>query len=189
MEHLRSLLILLILNEFFANLKKCSFGRKEVEYLGHIISGAGVAMYGKKLDAVLTWPMPKTVKSVRRFLGLAEYYRRFIEGYGEIARPLNNLLKKEGFKWGKDSAEGIGAVLSQNKKAIAYFSKPLYEASLRKSVYEKELMALVLAIQHWRPYLVGRKFTIYTDQEFKISARSMDNYPKPTELVGKAFGV
>jgi len=62
------------------------------------------------------------------------------------------------------SGKGIGVVLSQNKRSTAFLSKALAEASLAKSIYEKELMALVLAIQHSRPYLLGRKFTMYTDQ-------------------------
>jgi hypothetical protein len=61
------------------------------------------------------------------------------------------------------AGRGIGAVLMQNKKPIAYFSKALSDNNLTKSVYEKELMALVLAIQHWRHYLLGQAFVVYTD--------------------------
>ena len=68
----------------------------------------------KKVDVVLKWLVPKTVKLVKGFLGLAGYYRRFIEGYGRITRPLTNLLKKEGFKWGKDSAKAF----TQLQKAL-----------------------------------------------------------------------
>ncbi|KOM49767.1 hypothetical protein LR48_Vigan08g059400 [Vigna angularis] len=62
------------------------------------------------------------------------------------------------------SGRGIGAVLMQGKQPIAFFSKALSEGSLGKSIYEKELMALVLAIQHWRPYLLGQRFVVHTDQ-------------------------
>ncbi|CAJ2652361.1 unnamed protein product [Trifolium pratense] len=63
------------------------------------------------------------------------------------------------------SGGGIGAILMRSKRPIAYFSKALGVRNLAKSAYEKELMAVVLAIQHWRPYLIGRKFTVSTDQK------------------------
>jgi hypothetical protein len=63
------------------------------------------------------------------------------------------------------SGHGIGAILMQGKKPVAYFSKALGVRNLTKSAYEKELMVVVLAIQHWRPYLLGRKFIVSTDQK------------------------
>nr|KYP56676.1 Retrovirus-related Pol polyprotein from transposon 297 family [Cajanus cajan] len=81
------------------------------------------------------------------------------------------------------SGKGVGAVLMRDKKPIAFFSKGLEDSSLTKSIYEKELMALVLAIQHWRPYLLGRKFTVYTDQkslryllEQRITTQNQQNW-------------
>ncbi|PNX92424.1 retrotransposon-related protein [Trifolium pratense] len=198
LSHLNAVLELLTAHSLVANRKKCFFGQRSVEYLGHVISEEGVAVDPGKVVSVLQWPQPKTVKGVRGFLGLTGYYRKFIRDYGRIARPLTNLTKKEGFIWGEEaqtafeelktrlttapvlalpdfsknfviecdaSGEGIGAILMQEKKPIAYYSKALGMRNLTKSAYEKELMAVVLAIQHWRPYLLGRKFTVSTDQK------------------------
>jgi hypothetical protein len=73
------------------------FGAKEISYLGHVIFGQGVAMDTAKVEVVQSWPQPKTVCGLRGFLGLAGYYHRFIVNFGVIARPLTQLLKKEGF--------------------------------------------------------------------------------------------
>ena len=67
--------------------------------MGHIVSGQGVAMDVSKVQAILDWPMPSSVRALRGFLGLAGYYRRFIKEFGAIAAPLTALLKKETFHW------------------------------------------------------------------------------------------
>jgi hypothetical protein len=82
------------------------FWLKEVELLGHIISGEGVAVDPKKVEAVTEWKQPKNVKDIRSFLGLAGYYRHFIENFSKIAKPMTNLLKKESkFKWTPECEE------------------------------------------------------------------------------------
>ena len=73
---------------------KCEFLRPEVGYLGHIIDKNGVRSDPKKIIAVKNFPVPKTQKNVKQFLGLAGYYRRFIDGFSKIASPFNQLLKK-----------------------------------------------------------------------------------------------
>ena len=79
---------------YYAHPGKCEFMRREVNFLGHIVSRKGVSMQQHKVEAVRAWPRPKNVKDVRSFLGLANFYRRFVQGYAEIARPLTDLTKK-----------------------------------------------------------------------------------------------
>nr|XP_027072057.1 uncharacterized protein LOC113696870 [Coffea arabica] len=86
-------------NQLFCKRSKCSFAQTSVEYLGHVISEKGVSMDKSKIECILSWLSPETVKELRGFLGLTGYYRRFIKGYGVISKPLTQLLKKDGFAW------------------------------------------------------------------------------------------
>jgi hypothetical protein len=98
-KHLRAVLEVLKQNQLYAKFSKCTFGQSKIEYLGHLISGEGVATDPAKINIIQSWPRPSNVTQLRSFLGLTGYYRRFIEGYGIICRPLFNALKKDSFKW------------------------------------------------------------------------------------------
>lgn len=81
-------------NELYVKLEKCSFGQQEVEFLGHRIRDGKLMMDGAKVKAVQGWEPPTKVPEFRSFLGLVNYYRRFIQGYSAKAAPLTDLLKK-----------------------------------------------------------------------------------------------
>lgn len=97
MFHLQEVFTILRDNNLYLKASKCSFRATMVEYLGHFISAKVVSTDPKKVSAIMEWPAPGNQKQLRSFLGLANYYRRFIRHYSIIAKPLTNLLKKDSF--------------------------------------------------------------------------------------------
>jgi len=91
----------------YAKQSKCRFGVVEIDYLGHLISQDGVKADPKKIESMLKWSIPSTIKSLRGFLGLTGYYRKFIRRYGMIAAPLTDLLKKNSFQWTDQATEAF----------------------------------------------------------------------------------
>jgi hypothetical protein len=107
-NHLRAVFTLLQQNQLYVKSSKCSFAKQELEYLGHVIGKNGVATDQSKVTAVTKWPTPTSVKALRGFLGLTGYYRRFIQHYGILARPLTLLLKKGVvFLWGPEQKQAF----------------------------------------------------------------------------------
>jgi hypothetical protein len=94
-KHLRLIMEKLREHKLYAKFSKCEFWLNKVGFLGHIISAEGVAVDPSKVASVTEWETPKNVGDIRSFLGLAGYYRRFIENFSKIARPMTELLKKE----------------------------------------------------------------------------------------------
>lgn len=106
--HIREVLSTLREHKLYAKFKKCTFMAEEVDYLGHIVSGEGVRTDPAKTSAVRDWPQPTTVSELRAFLGLANYYRRFVRRYSHIAIPLTHLLKKDVvFHWGTSQQDAF----------------------------------------------------------------------------------
>ncbi|GMJ08032.1 hypothetical protein HRI_004472400 [Hibiscus trionum] len=203
-------------------MKKCCFGAQEVDYLGYVITNGVIAMDGSKVECILNWPKPGSVKELRGFLGLSGYYRRFVKGYDTIARPLTNLLKKGGWKWGPSedlafeklkqavsnapvltlpdfseefsvetdaSEKGVGAVLVQKGKPLAFFSRGLGVRHQGLSVYEKEMLAALMAVKKWSAYLVGRHFKIKTDhQSLRFLAENQAITPAQQKWMVKMLG-
>lgn len=180
--------------------QKCEFFKTSVSYLGHVISSDGILPDPEKYKTITNWPKPKTMKDVQSFLGLVNYYRRFVRKFAEIANPLYRLTKKDvEFKWEPDCQEAfdclkekitsaevlefpnfnrpfllqcdsssyaLGAVLmNENKRPVAFISRPLRNAELNYHITDKELLAIVWAIKKFRTYLYGNKFVIETDHQ------------------------
>jgi hypothetical protein len=198
LQHVDKVLQLLKKQQLYAKPSKCFFGVKEVEYLCHIVSHEGVKVDPNKIKAMMDWPIPKTLKNLRGFLGLTGYYRKFVRNYGRIAAPLTELTKKDAFSWIPEATKsfeqlkevmckapvlttpdftktfivecdalgnGIGAVLMQEGRPLAFESQPLKGRDLHKPIYEKEMMAILHALKKWRPYLIGRHFKVKTDHD------------------------
>ncbi|XP_026459821.1 uncharacterized protein LOC113360534 [Papaver somniferum] len=187
-HHLKIILSLLRQHQLFAKLSKCYFSQPEIEFLGHIINADGVKVDPSKIRSMTEWPLPSNIKELIGFLGLTGYYRKFVQGYGILSRPLTELLKKNAFTWShatttafhnlkiamtqtpvlafpdltKDSVleadaceNGIGAVLMQQGRPIAFFSQPLGPRATTLSTYEKEMLLISQVVTRWRHYLQG----------------------------------
>ncbi|GKC08245.1 putative reverse transcriptase domain-containing protein, partial [Tanacetum coccineum] len=188
-EHLKAILELLKKEELYAKFSKCEFWIPKVQFLGHVIDSQGIHVDPAKIESIKDWASPKTPTEIRQFLGLAGYYRRFIEGFSKIAKPMTKLTqKKVAFEWGDKqeaafqtlkhklcsapilalpqgaenfivycdaSHKGLGAVLMQNEKVIAYASRQLKIHEKNYTTHDLELGAVVFALKIWRHYLYG----------------------------------
>ena len=167
--------------------------------MGHVISKDGVMVDPSKIEAVSNWNRPKNASEIRSFLGLAGYYRKFVEDFSKVAALMPNLSKKnKKYEWTDDcensfmelkwrltsapiltlpesnkgfdmysdaSLLGLGAVLMQDGKVIAYASRQLKEHERNYPVHDLELAAVVFALKTWRHYLYGAQCRIYTDHQ------------------------
>ena len=101
-QHVHQVLETLRQHKLYANMEKCSFGMQRIQYLGYIIDKDGVHVDPEKIRVIQDWPSPKTLTELRSFLGLANFYRRFVLGFSHISWPLNQATKggvKEKFVW------------------------------------------------------------------------------------------
>jgi hypothetical protein len=188
-EHLKMVLRRLREHQLYAKLSKYEFWIHEVLFLGHIINQDGLAVDPKKVADILNWKAPKDVRGIKSFIRMAGYYRRFIEGFSKISRPMIALLaKKVEFKWTQKCQEafeelkekltttpvlvlpdvhkpfsvycdasytGLGCVLMQEGRVVAYSSRQLKIHERNYPTHDLELATVVHALKTWRHYLYG----------------------------------
>ncbi|KAL8140301.1 hypothetical protein V2J09_006322 [Rumex salicifolius] len=137
---------------------------KQCRILGAFIFSEGLITYLRKIQCVRDWLTLKNLKQLRGFLWLAGYYRRFVRSFGVITRPLYQLLKMNGFKWFLD-AEAF-KTLKQAFCIAPVLALPNIgkEFIVETDACEKELRAVIFAIQKWRHYLFHRHFVIKDDK-------------------------
>ena len=135
-RHVREVLTRLQSVGLTADIRKCEFSVTETKYLGLIITTKGIRMDPEKVEAVTSWPEPRTVKQLQSFLGFSNFYRRFIEGYSKIARPLTDLLK--GKTWSGDLPDAARAAFAELKAAFTTAPVLNYFDPARRTVVETD---------------------------------------------------
>ena len=198
--------ILQVLQDYdlFLKPEKCVWEAPCMDYLGLILERGVTRMDPAKIAGIRDWPTPTTVKQVHSFLGFCNFYRAFIRGFSHLAKPLNNLTKKDTpWTWGEEQQKAFntlrerimsepvlvqpdltkqfeievdssgfarGAVLLQqgadNKKhPIAFYSQTLTDVEWNYPIKDLEFLAIIYALLHWRPFLVGslHDIIVHTD--------------------------
>ncbi|XP_057692820.1 uncharacterized protein LOC130916258 [Corythoichthys intestinalis] len=219
-QHVRLVLQRLLENKLFVKAEKCEFHQDSIQFLGFIVEKGQLRPDPAKIQSVAEWPTPTSRKQLQKFLGFANFYRRFIRNYSMRAEPLTRLTSnKRPFTWSSvaeaafvglkraftsspvlvhadsdlpfvvevdASSSGVGAVLSQRSTVdqrlhpCAFYSRRLTPAEANYDVGNRELLAIVQALQEWRHWLEGTEepFQILTDHknlEYLRAARRLNS--------------
>ena len=217
-EVVKKVLEILKKNKLYLKPEKCIFEKSQVEYLGLIISSGKIEMDPIKVEGVSNWPNPRNVTETQSFLGFVNFYRRFIQDFANIARPLHDLTRKGcPWTWKNEQQEAFdqlkqrvtsvpilifpndhkpyrveadssdyatGAVLSQEGEdgkwhPVAFLSKSLSQVERNYDIHDKEMLAIIRALEEWRHYLEGTQhtFEIWTDHknlEYFMTAKKLN---------------
>lgn len=159
LEHLRQIFTRLRAHGLLINPSKCVFGATEVQFLGHIVNSQGIRPPPEKVEAIVNFPRPKTVKELRRFLGVLNYYHRFVRNYAILAAPLNGMLRgtpkpADKLLWNSETEAAFTKVKTAIAEA-ALLAHPVPQAPLALMV-DASANAVGAALQqkvgnHWQP--------------------------------------
>ncbi|WZY99835.1 hypothetical protein YC2023_072164 [Brassica napus] len=193
-RHLRLVLERLRDQKLFAKLSKCCFWKREVGFLGHRVSEEGVAVDPEKIAAIKEWPHPTSVTEIRCFLGLAGYYRKFVQGFASVSKPLTRLTGKGiAYEWSIETDEAfeklkealmtapILALRKPNQPYTMYTDAShvglgcvlmqddkviaLRKHEVNYPTHDLEMAAVVFALRIWGSYLYGEKIQLFTDHK------------------------
>ncbi|GJV46824.1 putative reverse transcriptase domain-containing protein [Tanacetum coccineum] len=174
-EHLRLVLKLLRKEKLYAKFFKWEFWLREVQFLGHVINGDGIHVDPSKIEAIKNWKAHRTPFEVCSFLGLAGYYRRFIKNFSKIAKSLTILTHKslpDGLEdflvYCDESGIGLGCVLMQRGKVIAYASRHLKIHEKNYTTYDLELGAVVFHLRFGDIICIGQRIELFSDYDCEI---------------------
>ena len=211
--HVRQVLKKLLEHGLFVKLEKCEFHVQKISFLGFVISPEGISMDPAHISTISDWPVPRSVTDIQIFLGFANFYRRFIDGYSRVVLPITSLLRTKGsppFEWtsaAQDAFErlkvlftsapilrhfdpglpvtlhsdssgfAISGIISQPHDGllhpVAYWSRKCTPAECNYDIHDREMLAIVECMKHWRHYLEGSKYPIHVRSDHKNLERFM----------------
>ncbi|CAA7043474.1 unnamed protein product [Microthlaspi erraticum] len=164
--HLRLVLEKLREQKLFAKLSKCSFWQREMGFLGHIVSAEGVSVDPAKIEAIRDWPRPSSATEIRSFLAECE------ESFSQLKEMLTTTpvlaLPEPGkpyMVYTDASGIGLGCVLMQEGRVIAYASRQWQGSERNRPTHDLELGAVIFALKIWRSYLLGETVQVFTDHK------------------------
>ncbi|GFV99145.1 hypothetical protein TNCV_1511181 [Trichonephila clavipes] len=173
------------------NVSKSVMGADQVEYLGFLITAEGSRPLPERVQAILNYKLPETIHDLRTFLGMINFYRRYLKDAAKTQAPLHELLKGEKKDRPQKNASdfAVGAVLQQLEneswKPIAFYSKKLNETQTRYSTYDRELLGIYLSVKHFKHLLEGNNFVIYTNHKpltFAFKQKNEKASPRQRQL-------
>jgi len=165
-------------NDLYIKLEKCVWKVRRIRFLGVVIGPKGIEMEKEKVDRVLSWPEPKNVKDIRKFLGLANYYRRFIKDFTRVARPINMLTRKDvKWQWGVEQQKAF------NKLKRVFTTKPVLAAPDLDKEFRVEadvsnyatggVLSMKCSDEIWRPVTFISKSLSDTERNYEIHDKEM----------------
>ncbi|GJT79849.1 putative reverse transcriptase domain-containing protein [Tanacetum coccineum] len=164
-EHLKAILELLKKEELYTKFSKCEFWIPRVQFIGHLIDSQDIHVDPAKIESIKDWACPKTPTEIRQFLGLAGYYRKFIEGFSKITKSMTKLTQK-GVK--KQRFRSLLRCFAKGREFLigdCYASRQLKIHEKNNTTHDLKLGSVVIALKIWIHYLYGTKCAVFTDHK------------------------